>query len=72
MIWVSDGYGDLNLRVGEVAMKDGNENRGTVREPAPTKASDGYEAPTVRVLGSLEELTQGGNQPVTDGLAGAS
>ncbi len=53
-------------------MKDGDQKRDTVQEPEPTKGPDGYERPAVRVLGSLEELTQGSNQPVTDGMAGAS
>lgn len=69
---VRDGCDDFGLRHEEVAMTEDDKKRGNVREPEPTKGSDGYEPPAVRVLGSLEELTQGGNQPVTDGLAGAS
>ncbi len=34
--------------------------------------ADRTERPEVRVLGSLEELTKGGNQPITDGMVGAS
>jgi len=68
---VSGGVEDPSFREEKVIMRDG-EKRGTVEEPEPKKGSDGYERPAVRVLGSLEELTRGGNQPVTDGLAGAS
>ncbi len=54
-------------------MSNGPQASPPVCDPAAAPpAPDAYEPPAVTVLGTVQALTRGGANPITDGVAGAS